>query len=172
MKLALALLLTLATPALAWNEPDNVGGVPWGATQEDLRVQLQRAGEAVWCDSPELCVSLRASFGSLPVNITYIFPKDGKFEMAILTFSPTDYRKLRAVFIERYGEPVSARTETHGSGCAKATNEIVMWSGERVVIDLRRFGSKNEGRATIMLKALRDRDTVDAGPEKEPKEQG
>jgi hypothetical protein len=35
------------------------------------------------------------------------------------------------------------------------------------VIDLRRFGSKNEGRATIMLKALRDRDT-----EKEQKEQG
>ena len=54
MKLALALLLTLASPALAWNEPDSVGGVQWGATQEDLRGQLQRAGETVRCDSPEL----------------------------------------------------------------------------------------------------------------------
>jgi hypothetical protein len=56
----------------------------------------------------------------------------------------------------------------------QATNEIAEWSGERVVIDLRRFNSKNEGRATIMLKALRDRDrgTVDGGPEKEQKDQG
>lgn len=69
---------------------------------------------------------------------------------------------------------MSSRTETHGVGCAKATNEIVEWSGERAVIDLRRFGSKNEGRATIMLKALRDRDRdpVDGSPEKEQKEQG
>ena len=44
MKLARR-LLTLATPALAWNEPDNISGVRWGATQEDLRVQFQRVGE-------------------------------------------------------------------------------------------------------------------------------
>ena len=90
---------------------------PWGATQEDLRVQLQRAGETVRCDSPELCVNLRASFGSVPVDIKYIFPKDGKLEMVILTFRPADYRKLRAVFVERYGEPMSAREEACGGGC-------------------------------------------------------
>jgi hypothetical protein len=174
MKLALAILLTLATPALAWNEPDSISGVRWGATQGDLRVQLQRAGETVRCDSPELCVNLRASFGSVPVDIKYIFPKDGKLEMVILTFRPADYRKLRAVFVERYGEPMSAREEAYGSGCMKPTNEIVEWSGERVVMDLRRFASMSEGRATIMLKALRDRDrdTVGSGPEKEQKEQG
>ncbi len=72
MKLALALLLTLATPALAWNEPDSISGVQWGATQEDLRVQLQRAGETVRCDSPEMCVSLGVSFGSVPSTSVYL----------------------------------------------------------------------------------------------------
>jgi hypothetical protein len=167
MKLALALLLTLATPAFAWNEPDSISGVQWGATQEDLRVQLQRAGEPLRCDSPEICVSLRTSFGPVPVDITYIFPNDGKLEMAIVTFRPTEYRKLRDVFVERYGTPMSTRKEKSGRGCFQTTNEIAKWSGERVVIDLRRFNSKSEGRATIMLKELRDRDT-----EKEQKEQG
>ena len=172
MKLALALLLTLATPALAWNEPDSISGVRWGATQEDLRVQLQRAGETVRCDSPELCVSRRASFGAVPVDITYLFPKDGKLEMAIVTFKAPDYRKLRAVFVERYGEPMSPREEPFGRGCARPTNEILEWSGERVVIDLRHFASNNEGRVTIMLKSMRERDTVDGSLEKAQKEQG
>jgi hypothetical protein len=168
MKLALALLLTLATtPALAWNEPDSISGVQWGATQEDLRVQLQRAGETVRCDSPEMCVSLGVSFGSVPVDILYLFPKDGKLEMAIIRFKPAEYRKLRDVFVERYGAPMLARRETSGRGCAQVVNEIAVWSGERIVMDLRRFNSKTEGRATIMLKTLRERDT-----EKEQKEQG
>ena len=120
----------------------------------------------------ELCVSLRTSFGSVPVNITYFFPKDGKLEMAIVTFKPVDYRWLHAVFVERYGAPMLARKETSGLRCGEITNDIAEWSGERVVIDLRRFGSKDEGRATIMLKALRDHNTVDTDRGKEPKEQG
>jgi hypothetical protein len=174
MKLALALLvLTLATPALAWNEPDSIGGVPWGATQEDLRVQLQRAGQTVRCTSPELCISRRASFGQVPVDVTYLFPKDGKLEMAIITFRSVDYRKLHAVFVEQYGAPMLTREELYGHGCAEeAINEIVEWSGERVVIDLRHFSSKKEGRATIMLKALRERDIVDGNREKVQKDQG
>ena len=172
MKLALALLLTLATPALAWNEPDGVGGVRWGATQADLLIQLQRAGETVTCDSPGTCVSRRATFGSVPVDIMYIFPTDGKLEMAIVTFKPAEYRKLRDAFVERYGAPMLARKEKDGRGCAQTTNEIAEWLGERVLIDLRQFNSKNEGRATIMLKALRERDSVDGDREKEQKEQG
>lgn len=169
MKLALLLLLTLAAPALAWNEPDSVRDVPWGATQEELRAQLQRAGEIARCYSPQHCVSLRVSVGPVPVNIQYVFPKDGKLEMAILTFPSGNYQKLRAAFVERYGAPTSVRQEKiQGQGCTTAT-EVVEWSGERVVIDLRRFATKNAGRATITLKASRDRehDTVDGGPEKE-----
>ena len=67
---------------------------------------------------------------------------------------------------------MSARKEKSGVGCGEITNDIAEWSGERVVIDLRRFGSKNEGRATIMLKTLRERGPVDADRGKEPKEQG
>ena len=102
----------------------------------------------------------------------YIFPTDGKLEMAIVTFKPAEYRKVRAVFVERYGTPMLARKETSGQGARGLPMRIVEWWGERVVIDLRQFNSKNEGRATIMLKALRDRGTVDGDRDKEQKEQG
>jgi hypothetical protein len=110
------------------------------------------------------------SFGSVPVDILYVFPKDGKLEMAIISFKPAEYRKLRDVFVERYGAPMLARKEKSGRGCAQVINEIAEWSGERILMNLRRFNSKNEGRATIMLKALRERDTEKE--QKEQKEQG
>jgi hypothetical protein len=163
----LVLLLLLARPVFASNEADGILGVPWGATQEVLRAALQQAGNTVRCDAPQICKLARASFGPVPVNITYLFPEDGKFEMAILRFDPADYKKLVAVFVDRYGDPASARREQiHLSGCAAETITILEWWGERVVMDLRQFESKNEGRAMIMLKALRDREAADSRPEK------
>jgi hypothetical protein len=155
MKFALALLLIIAPPAFAWNEPDGVLGVPWGATQEELRVKLQHAGQTPACASPELCGGIRTTFGDAPVGIQYIFPKAGKFEMAVVTFKPDDYRKVRSAFIQHYGVPTATRLErARIPGCGAKYNDVAEWSGGRVVISLKRYNSKSEGRATIMLKAL------------------
>jgi len=165
MRLALALLLLLiARPALAGGEPDGVLGVPWDATQADLRSALQQGSDTVRCDSPEICRIMRARLGAVPVSVTYFFPKDGKFEMAILTFDTADYEKMVALFVDRYGDPGSARQDqVQLSGCSAAiTNTFLEWTGKRVVMDLRKFESKSEGRATIMLKALRDREAAAA----------
>ena len=158
IKMTLAgLLLLLAQPAFAGNEPDGVHGVPWGATQETLKAKVQGAGDTVRCDSPELCRVGRARFGSVPVDITYLFPNDGTFEMAIVRFKAADYKKLLAVFVDLYGDPASARRERTRLGeCAPTENLIFEWTGPRVVMDLRHFETRSEGRATIMLKALRE----------------
>ena len=170
MRLALAvLLLLIARPALAGGEPDGVLGVPWDATQADLRSALQQGSDTVRCDSPEICRMTRARLGTVPVNVTYFVPKDGKFEMAIITFDPVDYEKLVALFVDRYGDPGSARwDQVQLSGCSAAIrNTVLEWAGSRVVMDLRNYESRTEGRATFMLKALRDRDAAAAGaPEK------
>jgi hypothetical protein len=160
MKFALALLLFIAPPAFAWNEPDGVLGVPWGATQDELRVKLQDAGETPSCASPELCGGVRTKLGDVPVGVQYMFPTAGKFEMAVVTFKPDDYKKVRSAFIQRYGMPTTTRVEpARIPGCAVKYNDVSEWSGERVVIRLRRYTSPSEGRATITLKTLRDEST-------------
>src|SRR5215472_6300664 len=159
----------MAPPAFAASEPDGVLGVPWRATQADFRSALQRSADTVRCDSPEICRMTRARLGTVPVNVTYFVPKDGKFEMAIITFDPVDYEKLVVLFVDRYGDPGSARwDQVQLSGCSAAIrNTVLEWAGSRVVMDLRNYESKTEGRATFMLKALRDRDAAAAGaPEK------
>jgi hypothetical protein len=156
MRFALAILvMIIAPPAFAWNEPDGVLGVPWGATQEQLRVKLQDAGQTPSCASPELCGGVRTLFGDAPVGVQYMFPKAGRFEMAVVTFKPEDYRKVRSAFIQRYGAPTSTRREpARIRECGVKYNDVSQWSGDRVVINLKQYSSRSEGRATIMLKAI------------------
>lgn len=178
MKFALALLLIIAPPAFAWNEPDGVLGVPWGATQAELRVKLQHTGETPTCVSPDLCGGVRTKLGDVPVGVQYMFPKAGKFEMAVLSFKPDDYRKVRSALIQRYGTPTSTRLEpARIPGCGAKYNDVAEWSGERVVIKLRRYSSRSEGRATIMLKVPRDGESTggqsqDADSAKEANDRG
>jgi hypothetical protein len=171
MKFALALLLIVAPPALAWNEPDGILGVPWGATQEELRAKLQHAGEPPKCLSAESCSGVRTTVGTVPVGVQYLFPNNGKFELAVFTFKPEDYRRVRLAFIERYGAPTASRVEpARAAGCKGKLNHVAEWSGERVLIKMNQYNSRTEGRATIMLKAARDSEGTDAESDKPAKD--
>lgn len=178
MKIGFALVwLLLAAPALAWNEPGDVNGVSWGATQADLRAQFQQTGEAVSCNSPALCRVASARFGAVPVRISYFFMKDGKFEMAVITFNPADFNKLLAAFRDRYGEQGAMSEEPiQLAACGTTPNYTAHWAGDRVLIDLQRFGTKTEGRAVIMLKTARDgeveADKQPSGDSAPPKQEG
>lgn len=149
------IMLLLASPALAWNEPDNVHGVPWGATQDELRLKRSLAGDAVTCPSPQMCVTQRTLFDKIPVKITYLFPNDGKLAVAMLTFRTGEYVHILDAFVGRFGQPEAKREEAiEPQACTKAVNEIADWSGERVTITLRQYATKTEGRATIVFKSL------------------
>jgi hypothetical protein len=99
-------------------------------------------------------------------------------DMAVLTFKPDDYGKVRAALVQRYGMPTSTRLEPQRiPGCGMRKNDIAQWSGDRVVVNLRRFISQNEGRATIMLKGARDSESTGTEsqrtePAQDPKDQG
>lgn len=157
--------LLLATPALAWDEPDSFRGVPWGASLLELQTVLQRAGEDVDCKRyvppfGGFCMGFGVKIGPAVVNNMYLFSKDGKFESVRMSFQVVHYPSLRAIFEERYGPPTTTRQEEIQNRMgAKFTNEISTWTGERVVISLRRYGSKvTEGRAQISLKSALERD--------------
>jgi hypothetical protein len=169
MRLAVALALLLATPAYAWNEPNDIQGVPWGATQATLQAKLQETHDPVQCDSAEFCNTGKVNFGPVRVSIAYFFPKDGQFEMAVISFNPSDYNRLLTVFLKRYGQPASTREERMQvpKTCSTTSNRLAQWAGDRVLIDLRQYASPTEGRATIMLKTLHDRDAAESRAEKE-----
>lgn len=167
------MVLLLAGPALAWSEPDDVRGVPWGATQADLRLKLSQAGDAVTCPSPQMCVTQRALFDKIPVKITYFFPNDGKLAVAVLTFRTGEYVHVRQAFDGRFGGPTSTREEAiEPMACTKAVNEIADWSGERVTISLRQYATKTEGRAMIVFKSLAESPAPAKDTDAEPKRDG
>jgi hypothetical protein len=85
--------------------------------------------------------------------------EDDKFTSAMLTFTPAQYEALRTIFSDRYGSPTSIRDEEVKTSMGVGyINQIATWVGERVVIRLRRYGSKvDEGSALIALKEAVDK---------------
>ena len=116
MRLALAMTLVVvaAGTALAWDEPDAVRGLTWGASQEDLRRVAKDRGEpAPLCAAaaPHETCTHGAEIGSVRATIHYRF-RDDKFVSASLGFLPTDFSLIRTIFVERYGELTKRREET------------------------------------------------------------
>src|SRR5712691_4873660 len=71
--LASSLAVGCATPALAWDEPASVRGVPWGADRSAALAILQKAGEAPKCDVPRFCRTNQVMIGSTPTMVMYQF---------------------------------------------------------------------------------------------------
>jgi hypothetical protein len=167
MRLALALVAILAVPAFAWEEPDKFRGVPWGATMQEAQTILKAAGDE--CSDryapPRSCSVYRAKVGPvLGVNIVFQFGKANAFERAILFFPASQYVVLRGIFVDRYGPPTATKEETLQNRLGGTfTNEILEWSGERVSIMVRHYGSKvDTGHALIALKTVVDRESEEA----------
>jgi hypothetical protein len=152
------LLLVIAASSAAWDEPDNFRGVPWGTSSTEARALLESSGEKTDCFGQRACVTARAKVGLAPVTITYMFDDD-KFTMAMLTFAPAQYEALRAIFSDRYGPSSAIRDEQIKTRMGVAyTNQVATWAGQRVFIELRRYGNKvDQGRAVISLKEALDK---------------
>ena len=163
MRLALAMTLVVvaAGTALAWDEPDAVRGLTWGASQEDLRRVAKDRGEpAPLCAAaaPHETCTHGAEIGSVRATIHYRF-RDDKFVSASLGFLPTDFSLIRTIFVERYGEPTKRREERFQTWSRqKAMNPVVVWEGRRVIIELRMYGrTLSTGLAEIALRSEMDR---------------
>ena len=163
MKLALAMTLVVvaAGAALAWDEPDAVRGLTWGASQEDLRRVAKDRGEPAPLCAPapphETCMT-GGEIGSVRATIHYRF-RDDKFVSTALGFLPTDFSLIRAIFVQRYGDPTKRREERFQTRSRlKATNPVLVWEGRKVMIQLRMYGrTLDAGLAEIVLRSEMDR---------------
>jgi hypothetical protein len=66
----------------------------------------------------------------------------GGMNRVILSFPSTDFYKMKAAFVGRYGEPTTRQKPTVQNRMgAQFENEKLAWDGERVVIRLDKYGS-------------------------------
>ena len=150
--------LALASVALAFDEPESFRGVPWGASEQQLRTTLGLTVGEHSCHeiSPEqrwlgdsMCFSL-FTLAETNVHAMYEFRAD-HFVGVLLTFDSSNFERIAAVFIERYGAPTSeARPLFQTQGGLTATNQVMNWEGPAIQITLERYGNKiTEGLGSL-----------------------
>jgi hypothetical protein len=158
LALALALVLLLASPAFAFNEPDGFRGLKWGATKDDLDAAAMKRGDAtVLCPPsrpPHAICSTEVMIGPAPAMVDYRF-RDERFVAVSVRFQPDQFSGVAETFILRYGPPTKRSQEpVQTRGGARLTNDILRWTGKAVVIELRRYAaSADEGSAYLWTQA-------------------
>jgi hypothetical protein len=135
---AIFVMGAVASSAHAFNEPDGFRGVPWGATEEQMRstVSIEKSCSDYSTGSKYLgdrfCPAL-LSIGNVSVRALYIFRAD-RLGRVGLYFASKDFDRLADIFVERYGTP----TYRDHDGFA--------WNGKRASVILFRYLDNNPGR--------------------------
>lgn len=151
--LLLACALAVTSAALAFDEPRDFWGVPWGSALDDVKTVVAGQGRLECTATGRHCFRL-GHLGSAAVTFGYEFTVARRFVIGSIAFASRDYSAVRQAFVERFGSPTSAdeRPETTRGG-ATFTIGTVRWEGSEVVIILNNFGSPIErGLATLMTR--------------------
>jgi hypothetical protein len=137
-----ALLLAVG-PAAAYNEPDGFRGLPWNATEAQLRQQFPAAECRSSGIETRLC-RLDFALGDVRMASTLVLRR-GRFVRVDLHFASADFESVNAAFVQRYGAPTVRW---------RGTNEASEWQGQRVnIILLKSEGSTaRQGIATVALR--------------------
>jgi len=152
----------LASPALAWNQPDRFQGVRWDASTADARKIAADRGEPFrFCFEafPYQVCSTSAAVGPVDSTILFLF-RDDKLVSGQLSFKASDFDAMKTQFIERYGPPTTQVEEPFDTKDAmKSVNRVLRWGGNAVLIELRAHGggSVEMGTASIATKPEADR---------------
>lgn len=141
----LAIVLALLVEAVgAWDEPGGFRDIPWGSPPSVVKEKL-----------PDLSCG-KSCFGSLTIGQVRVFAMiefetGGGMDFIYLSFPSSNFYQIKVAFVERYGEPTSRRSQTVQNRMgAQFENEILEWTGEKVVIDLQKYSSKlPDSRASI-----------------------
>jgi hypothetical protein len=156
---AVALLLFTAIPAVAqteWpQEPSDFRGVPFGATQREVRRLLGIS--SFDCDRLR-CADPRFVLGHVATQNDLFF-QDGRFVQSVLNFRSADFDYLRDLFVQRYGSPM--KTERHvmtSSAGAERENETLEWRGAKAVVVIARYaaGDALNGYALVTERSWAD----------------
>lgn len=135
----------------AFQEPTGVAGVPWGASEQDLQRKLfvKRCVDFDHVVLPSRYCTGWFTFGDTQVHGTFRF-RNGGLVSVNLEFPPYQFKDVKRSFIEEYGLPTEERNEDMRTPAEHKidkgtpagplyTNEVVLWRGERVQINLTKY---------------------------------
>jgi hypothetical protein len=157
------LFLAMAGTVLGFNEPDGFRGLPWGATEEQMRTNV-----GGWCEdypSTERWAGDRYCIVGFQITgidgkATYDFRRD-KFVRVNLRFESRDFDQLAAIFVERYGKPTSTTQEPFKTqGGLQTTNQVLKWTGPRVTIMIQRYSSSTRDGAAALSTRVDDEEAA------------
>ena len=121
-------VLGLISGVLAFNEPDGFRGVPWGATEEQMRaaVSIERACDDYPNTNKDLgdryCPAL-LRIGDVNVRAIYSF-RANRFATVTRYFASDDFGRLAEIFVARYG-PTNQRKP-----------DVLIWMGKTTMVGL------------------------------------
>ena len=161
------LLIALSMPAnasdVAWpKEPKEFRGLAFGATEAEVASKLKLESFACLAIEGQRTCLHHGNLGDVKVSEIYTFEEDHLVQVHI-SFKPEQYLLFRDQLVERYGKAPETWTEPFETvGGGDYTNEIHVWSGEKIVIQLEKFGpSTQEGTAVIATREWYDKTAED-----------
>jgi hypothetical protein len=148
--------LGVAAKTVAFDDPDGFRGVPWGASEEELRAKLGGVSADGRWRGVSSCFGVPADqrwlgdrlcsgaflLGDVKVDATYKF-RGGRFAGVLLTFESGHYERIARIFVDRYGPPTGTEERPYRTqGGAQSTNQILEWKGALVLINVQRHGDR------------------------------
>lgn len=148
----------------AWpQEPKEFRGLSFGATEREVssKLKLDPAIACLAIEEQRTCIH-HGSLGDVKTSEIYTFDEDRLVQIHI-SFKPHQHPLLRDLFVERYGKAADTWTEPFETvGGGDHTNEIHVWNGDNVVIQIEKFGpSTQESTAVIATREWYDQTAED-----------
>ena len=167
--MVVAIIAPTALYAKPWpKEPDSFIGVPIGQPLPDAIPECPKTthdkliSQSICLDRSGVSYGLARMYG-LPREIEFVgYPyymiKKGVVASAVVKVKHSDYRRLKELFIERYGHPTEKTSvDLQNSMGAKVKSEILVWRGKKVRIEVVEFASTlNESGAFVFDLASED----------------
>ena len=175
--ITLGVVVWLAAPVSAWNEPDGFRDLRWGASESAVRAQptwrycedvakpLARTREfqdparrdAMRRLGERRCVH-EFRVGEIPVVADYYLSIARGLRGVVLQFDSDRFEAMKRVFLERYGAPTTATSsESLESRIGKTfRNESLTWKGPTTSISLERYPFAIARASVAVLEDVRD----------------
>ena len=142
-------------------EPADYRGVPFGSSEDTLNKTLQ----GLVCSNSKdgrTCIDKNFLVGSAKTTNMFKFYEDQLFNVYI-SFNSGDYKFLKSVFIEKYGNPNDIDTEIVKTRFGvEYTNETLTWKGSNIILSMSKYGNTiTSGHAMFVSNAFIEKSLKD-----------
>jgi hypothetical protein len=163
-----AVVLLFPVFASAWNEPEGFMIYKWGMSEAQVKeILLNKYSKTFY---PGDSISVGEYIGDVHVYILFSFitsqppdAQESKLGKMTLNFETKDFRSLKAIFLERYGTPTSARSATFTNAFgANLTGDVLEWKGKITTILLNQYGRRlDNGFCVLISKEMQEKEAAE-----------